>query len=94
MAELPGRGIFLEKRSYQRRRAMGAIKLTPVLGAWLFLLPILWPKGDSAGGNTMSSALIYIFVAWCVLIVGNAILVARVGPDPSEDARPPNDDGR
>ncbi|KUP92308.1 hypothetical protein [Tritonibacter horizontis] len=71
---------FVEQRTYRRRRLMDVARLAPLIGALLFLIPLLWPQhdggsgsgtGDSAGpqGTSMSSAMIYIFTVWVGLIV-------------------------
>ncbi|WP_158965851.1 hypothetical protein [Chachezhania sediminis] len=64
--------VFLERRTYRRRRAIDAIRVLPIFGTGLFLLPLLWPgaghRGD-ADAMPMSDILIYIFAAWAVLIL-------------------------
>ncbi|ANP35412.1 hypothetical protein JL2886_00481 [Phaeobacter gallaeciensis] len=65
---------FVERRTYRRRRLMDIARLLPILGALLFLMPLMWPDPDpypapgSHGGMAMSSAIIYIFVVWAILI--------------------------
>ncbi|MEL7345972.1 MAG: hypothetical protein AAFN59_14140, partial [Pseudomonadota bacterium] len=58
-------------RSYRRRRLMDAARLLPVVGMFLFLLPLLWE--DSA---TTTTGLFYVFGAWLMLIVA-VFLVSR-----------------
>ncbi|MEL6888793.1 MAG: hypothetical protein AAFO86_08790, partial [Pseudomonadota bacterium] len=64
--------VFVEKRSYRRRRMMDAVRLLPVLGMLLLLmLPVFWPSDPgTAGGDVipMSTAVIYVFVVWLILI--------------------------
>ena len=71
----PGR--FLERRSYRRRRRLDGLRLLPILGLWLFMVPLLWP-GSAARltdtGVSMSAALLYIFLVWCTLIILCAVL--------------------
>lgn len=80
MAERPEPGVFLEKQSYRRRRLLDGLKLLPVIGAWLFLLPLLWPDGGAHAENPkpMSSALIYVFGAWFFMIASGAALIAAL----------------
>ena len=89
---------FLERRSYRRRRMMDAVRLLPVLGVMLLMLPLFWPTARSAADETvaMSTAVIYVFVVWLVLICA-AFVLWRVlwfapGADiPDADARDPGD---
>lgn len=62
--------VFLERRSYRRRRMMDALRLLPVFGVMLFMLPIFWPNGaeDAGGAVALSTAVKYVFAAWAVLI--------------------------
>ncbi|WP_187428774.1 hypothetical protein ROLI_017810 [Roseobacter fucihabitans] len=88
----PGTPVFLERSRYRQRRMMDAVRLLAVLGAGLWMLPLLWP---SAGVGTseslpMSRALLYIFGVWWVLIAA-AYLLARQQrrmPETSDDAGP------
>jgi hypothetical protein len=64
--------VFLEKSTYRRRRLRDTARLLPVVGGILFLLPLLWPTKSDA--TLTSSALIYLFLAWAVLIVLAAVL--------------------
>lgn len=85
---------FLEKRSYRRRRRTDGLRLLPVLGLWLFMVPLLWP-GASARltglGVPMSSALVYIFAVWLALIGLCAWLSATQGRDAGDRADAPPD---
>ncbi len=87
-------GAFLEKRSYRRRRLMDGLRLVPVLGVWLFMVPLFWPANSHVAANdgvSMSRALVYIFVVWCGLTVTCAVLIflrrrAAAGGDIEEDS--------
>ena len=66
---------FVERRTYRRRRLMDIARLAPLIGALLFLVPLLWPeqhlsegRGHDAG-SSMSTAMIYIFGVWIGLIL-------------------------
>ncbi|ETW11736.1 hypothetical protein ATO8_15853 [Roseivivax marinus] len=70
--------IFLERRSYRRRRVRDAARLLPVLGLLGWTVPLLWPLGAAA--PRVSSALVYLFVVWAVLVAAGAalsVLLAR-----------------
>jgi len=75
---------FVERRTYRRRRLMDIARLAPLIGALLFLLPLLWPQQDLypapdvPSGSSMSSAMVYIFGVWIGLIlfcVGFSVVV-------------------
>ena len=52
---------FLEQGTYRRRRLIDAVKLLPVLGLFLFLMPALILGG--AAGST-AARLVYFFFCW------------------------------
>lgn len=66
---------FVEQRTYRRRRLMDIARLAPLIGALLFMVPLLWPRQDlsaggaGASGTSMSSAMIYIFAVWIGLVL-------------------------
>lgn len=70
----PGRrsAVFVERATYRRRRLGDAARFLPVLGAVVFAVPLLWSgsAAEAPGGEAMktSSAMIYIFTGWAVLI--------------------------
>lgn len=71
--------LFLERRSYQRRRLIDAVRLLPFLGGVLWLVPLIWTdaSGDThAVGVVEASA--YIFVVWGGLTGLSALLVSRL----------------
>lgn len=92
----PATPVFLEPRTYRRRRLMDAARMLPVLGVVLWMVPLLWPTGpdDVKQRVPTSSAMIYVFVVWAGLICvaagiwlktrGPALRVPRV-PDPDDD---------
>jgi hypothetical protein len=91
--------VFLERRSYRQRRLMDFARLLPLLGILLWLVPLLWPQSDAGGtppegvGLSMSSAILYIFGVWAVLIFGAlfvALLLGGAG-DSQEDPDERND---
>lgn len=69
--------LFLERQSYKRRRLTDAAKLLPLLGAALFLVPLLWSRagtGDDGEPVATSLAIAYIFGIWAVLIGATVVL--------------------
>jgi hypothetical protein len=68
----PGGPLFLEQRSYRRRRLVDAARVAPFLGIVLFLAPLLQPSPDQAA---LSARIAYIFGAWSFLILLVLVLV-------------------
>lgn len=84
----PREPIFLGRETYRRRRLIDAMRLLPIIGGLLFLLPVM-----GSGGAARSTALagFYLFIVWFVLILAAALLVRAlsrapggVGSDPLE----------
>jgi hypothetical protein len=69
--------LFVAPRSYRRRRLRDAARLLPVLGTFLFLLPILWSPGQTERQDTAPDG-IYLFLVWGVLIVIAGFLSGRL----------------
>ncbi|MFN3208269.1 MAG: hypothetical protein ACE369_04575 [Roseovarius sp.] len=95
MSREPG-PVFLARRAYFRRRMMDAARMLPVLGAGVFVLPLLWKSGE--GARTVV-VMFYIFLSWSALI-GLGWLVSRrlSAPDapdtpdrPAEQVRTPRE---
>lgn len=63
--------LFLERKSYRRKRIMDGARALPLLGSVLILLPALWTKGGEMG--TAGEA-VYVFALWIWLIVVAALL--------------------
>ena len=83
----PGDPKFLARAGYRRRRLADAARLVPIVGAVLMLVPVLWPET----GTRTSSAMIYVFTVWAVLIVVIGLMSRRLGRmmrDPDPGARP------
>ena len=86
--------VFLERRSYRRRRLRDAALIVPVLGALLLLMPLLWAPGPGEGADT-GRGLIYVFGVWAGLILAAAWLARPLTAptDPDASARAGGDDG-
>ena len=81
--------IFLERRSYRRRRLIDALRLLPILGAMLFMLPLFWPVSapespDAAATDPVrtSRAMLYIFGVWAALILAAGGLARGLRTNP------------
>ena len=92
MSTQPATPVFLERRSYRRRRMMDALRVLPILGVFLWMVPLFWPTpaDGTASQETMamSTAIIYVFVVWLLLIVSAFSLwsLLRARPETGEDA--------
>lgn len=78
--------VFLERRSYRRRRMADFARLLPVIGLVLLMVPLLWTEGRPDGTRT-SHAIYWIFGVWAGLVVATGLL-AR-GAEHGDDAMPP-----
>lgn len=59
--------IFLERRSYRRRRLWDAVRMLPFLGVLLWMVPLMWPLSENGEGVSTSMALLYLFAVWVFL---------------------------
>jgi hypothetical protein len=83
----PVRPLFLAPEGYRTRRLRDAARLLPLVGLFLFLLPILWhpaatPEPDTAGIG------LWLFAVWFGLIAGAAALARRLAaarPEAGDD---------
>lgn len=70
-----GSPVFLERRTYRRRRMADAARLLPILGALLLVIPLLW-QGNAEAPTRTTDVMLYIFGVWAVL-TGLSALVSR-----------------
>ncbi|MFD2739909.1 hypothetical protein ACFSUD_10040 [Sulfitobacter aestuarii] len=94
--------LFLERRSYRRRRMLDALRFLPFLGLGLWMLPLLWPVAaplsppapglsgaldpEAAGALATSVTLKYVFGIWAALILA-ALGLKRRGNNPAAAGR-------
>lgn len=85
---------FLARSSYRRRRIIDAARLLPVLGVFIFFLPVLWHPGDTPEPDTARGGL-YLFAGWFALIVAAGLLARALtrgdllgAEDDAPDAEP------
>ena len=80
----PTKTTFLERAGYRRRRMRDVGRATPVFGAILFVIPLLWQRnGEGAYGT--ADAVIYIFVVWSLLIAITAAISRILERNRSKD---------
>ena len=74
------RPVFLARGRYRQRRLRDGLRMLPVLGAVLWMVPVMWPRGQAAGqGN--AGALVYVFGVWALLVILGAVMAGRLRPD-------------
>ncbi|MFT5649614.1 MAG: hypothetical protein ACJAXK_002133 [Yoonia sp.] len=73
----PKHGAFVAKDTYRKRRMRDLARAVPVIGVVLLGIPLLW--SDAA---LNSSAIVYIFVVWVLLILLAAAISRVVSNDP------------
>lgn len=86
MALPSGKLTFLERSGYRRRRMRDVARVLPIFALFLFNIPLLWPRGE-VGTYGTSSAVIFIFAVWMLLIVLTGVLLYLIGAKKSEDMR-------
>lgn len=70
--------IFVQQRTYKRRRMADAARLLPIVGGILFMIPLLWIH---AGSMSTARVMIYLFVIWAGLAGVAGVLSHRLGPE-------------
>ena len=65
---------FLARSGYRRRRLIEAVRVMPIVGVLLFLMPVLWASKEQDAET--SGGWLYLFGAWFILI-GLAALASR-----------------
>jgi len=84
----PRPSIFLERKSYRKRRMMDALRLLPILGLMLWMLPLFWPRAGAVDVRSISASTVvtYVFIVWLILIIAAFALSLslRDGSDPSQ----------
>lgn len=79
MSAEPG-PVFVERRTYRRRRLVDAARLLPVLGVALVCLPLLWIS-DTGTYTSTTYAMIYFFGLWVALVIATGILAKYLKQD-------------
>ncbi len=80
--------LFVEREVYRKRRMIDAARVLPILGAALFLLPVLWRSPEGLGLPT-THLMGYLFGIWLLLTVGAAALSSYIASIPEPDEDPP-----
>ena len=72
--------VFLERRSYRQRRLRDAARMLPLLGAVLWMLPLLF--GMDGENPKTSEAMLYLFGVWVVMAIAALGLSLRLETEP------------
>jgi hypothetical protein len=83
MSRQPQSSVFLEKKTYRRRRMHDAARALPVLGLILLMLPLLWTASDGPATSN-ADATLYVFAVWCLLVLLAALVSRALRRDPPE----------
>ncbi|MGR3321352.1 MAG: hypothetical protein ACU0DK_05410 [Pseudooceanicola sp.] len=67
--------LFLERRTYRRRRLADLSRLMPLIGLVLLMVPLMWTSGE--GGIATSRSIEWVFGVWVMLILVGAWLSSR-----------------
>jgi hypothetical protein len=73
--------LFLEREVYRRRRLADAARMLPVVGALLFMLPVLWAPQRTAETDTAAGG-VFLFSVWAGFILAAVVLSRRLGAEP------------
>lgn len=82
-----GQPLFLARRSYRRRRMRDAVRLLPLLGVVLLMLPVMWLPAETPEPDT-GRGTIYLFSVWVFLVLAAAVLARGLAPGLDEDEDP------
>lgn len=85
MTAEPPRTVFVERRTYRRRRLADACSLLPVLGVALLAMPLLW-HGTAEAPTRTTTVMLYVFGVWAMLIGLSALVSRDLRQDPPHDA--------
>lgn len=80
MSQQSNKTVFLERKTYRRRRMHDAARAMPVLGVVLLMLPLLWSV-DGGPATSNADATLYVFAVWCLLIILSAVVSRALRPD-------------
>jgi hypothetical protein len=89
----PRAPVFLARETYRRRRLIDALRLLPVIGLFMFLLPLV---GGTGYVRSTAQSGFFIFAGWFVLIfatwlLGRLLARAPGAGDPLEAGSDPRD---
>lgn len=83
--------VFVERKTYRRRRMADAARMLPMLGALLFCLPLLWAV---EGVPRTTATMFYLFLIWVALCLVSAVISAQLPFETDEAQSEPQNEGR
>ena len=84
--------VFLERKSYRQRRLMDAVRLLPLLGLALWMVPLLWAVPDEAAEvMPIAAALRYVFGIWILMVLAGWALWWRTRNVATPNISPPDE---
>lgn len=75
----PRQPLFVARETVRRRRLTDTVRVLPLVGLFLLMLPMLWATPDDPAAETASEGL-YIFAVWGGLIVAAFVLSRLLAP--------------
>ncbi|MCZ7675073.1 MAG: hypothetical protein M5U35_03055 [Roseovarius sp.] len=86
------KALFVQRRTYRRRRLADGARLLPLVGAVLFMIPLLWQGAEPSGGETpalrdgerTARVMTYLFLVWLGLAVLSGVLSRYLRSDADE----------
>ncbi len=83
--------VFVERKTYRRRRMADAARMLPMLGALLFCLPLLWAIDDEP---RTALTMFYLFLVWIGLCVVSATISAQLPEEVTNSQADDQNEGR
>ena len=65
--------LFLERQGYRGRRLVDFLRILPLIGGFLWAVPLLWRTGEDSSVTT-SEAILYIFGVWVFMVLISAVV--------------------
>ncbi len=65
--------VFVEKRTYRRRRLVDAARMLPLLGVALVCIPLLW-TGPEVAPTPTTHVMLYFFGVWLLLAIVSGVI--------------------
>lgn len=85
--------VFLGRDRYRQNRLLDWIRVLPLIGLMLWLVPLLWQQEGGEGTST-SRAMIFLFLVWIGLILATFVSARflKKSAQYQSDVQPSEDD--
>lgn len=84
--------LFLKRGSYRKRRLRDGARMLPVLGLFLFFMPVLWAQDGAAQEGTAGDG-IYLFAVWFALVLVAALMAPGLAAEGGAEDGPEDGTG-